>query len=219
MGSERPARRGRSDSSIWLICVLTAALIITGICWRIHVSQIRQSKETCHRNYNELNSTLQSKLTALNSNLSVLKQLHNDIRHHFCALLTGRREQMCSEDWVTNKDRSYYVSTFDTSFHKAMQECSNHDSRLLEINSSDEARFVYDNLLDSKRVDRNSAYWIKKCVNGTVEQNVLYKPSSGTPACSQCGRSYPCSGFWRFICEKSAPLFPDIPEKIQDLCQ
>ncbi|XP_072891671.1 uncharacterized protein [Hemitrygon akajei] len=54
MGSERPARRGRSDPSIWLICVLTATLVITGICWRIHVSQIRHSLITCARDHQEL---------------------------------------------------------------------------------------------------------------------------------------------------------------------
>ncbi|XP_072890921.1 oxidized low-density lipoprotein receptor 1-like [Hemitrygon akajei] len=214
MDSERHTRRDRSESSIRLICLLTATLIITGICWRIHVSQIRQSMETCHRNYNELNSTLQSKLSAHNSNLSELKQMHSDLRHHFCELLTSRREQTCSKDWITKKDRCYYVSTFDTSFRRAMQECTNRDSRLLEINSSDEASFVSHNLLDSKLV-----YWIEKCENGNAHRSLLYKLPSGKRVCRQCGSSNPCDGDWRFICERSAPAFPDIPEKIQGLCQ
>ncbi|XP_059815982.1 NKG2-A/NKG2-B type II integral membrane protein-like isoform X4 [Hypanus sabinus] len=123
-------------------------------------------------------------------------------------------EQTCSKDWVTNKDRCYYVSTFDTIFQKAEQECSNRDSRLLEINSSDEARFVSHNLLDNK-----PAYWIEKCENGTVGQSLLYKPS-GTTVCSRCGSGDTCDvPDRRFICEKSAPLFPDVPEKVQGLCQ
>ncbi|XP_072132045.1 uncharacterized protein [Mobula birostris] len=53
MGNERPATRDRSDSRTWLICVLTTALVITGICWWIHVSQIRQSMITSDRNCTE----------------------------------------------------------------------------------------------------------------------------------------------------------------------
>ncbi|XP_072891685.1 C-type lectin domain family 9 member A-like isoform X2 [Hemitrygon akajei] len=140
--------------------------------------------------------------------------MHSELRHHFCELLTSRREQMCSKNWVTNKDRSYYVSTFETSFEKAIQECSNRHSRLLEINSSDEALFVSHNLLDI-----NSGFWIEKCENGNVGHSLLYKGSSESPVCSQCVRSNPCDGNWSFICERSAALFPDVPEKIQDLCQ
>ncbi|XP_072891655.1 oxidized low-density lipoprotein receptor 1-like [Hemitrygon akajei] len=182
MGSEGPRRRGRSDPTIWLICVLTATLIMTGICWRIHVSQIRQSNETCHRN----------------SNLSDLKRMHNDLRHQFtemetkyrsvnetkdqiCGFLTSRREQTCSENWVTNKDRCYYVSTFVTSFYKAIQDCSNRDSRLLEINSKDEANFVTRNLVDQTRT-----YWIGKCENGKVASHVVYKMNSGKFEFTEC---------------------------------
>ncbi|XP_072890898.1 uncharacterized protein [Hemitrygon akajei] len=147
---------------ICLLCLVTSAFIVIVAGLSIHVSQIRQSYETCHRN----------------SNLSVLKRMHSDLRHQFtemetkyrsvnetkaqiCELLTSRREQTCSKNWVTNKDRSYYVSTIETSFQKAIQECSNRHSRLMEINSSDEARFASDNLLDN-----NFAYWIEKCENG-----------------------------------------------------
>ncbi|XP_059815454.1 killer cell lectin-like receptor subfamily B member 1A [Hypanus sabinus] len=215
MGSERPARRDRSDSSIWLICVLTAALIITGICWRIHVSQIRQSYQTWHRNSNlsdliRMNNNLRLQFTEMETKYRSVKEAKAQI----CELLISRREQTCFKDWVTNKDRCYYVSTFDTTFQKAEQECSNRDSRLLEINSSDEARFVSHNLLDNK-----PAYWIEKCENGTVGQSFLYKPS-GTTVCRRCGSGDSCDvPDRRFICEKSAPLFPDVPEKIQGLCQ
>ncbi|XP_072893048.1 oxidized low-density lipoprotein receptor 1-like [Hemitrygon akajei] len=110
--------------------------------------------------------------------IHVLKGMHSDLRHQFtemetkyrsvnkakdriCELLTSRREQTCSEDWITNKDQCYYVSTFEISFYRAVQECSNRDSRLLEINSTDEARFVSHIL-----VYRNRAYWIGKCEVG-----------------------------------------------------
>ncbi|XP_072891032.1 oxidized low-density lipoprotein receptor 1-like [Hemitrygon akajei] len=192
---------------ICLLCLVTSAFIVIVAGLSIHVSQIRQSKETCHRNYNELKSTLQSKLSALNSNLS-------DLRHQICELLTRSRDQTCSGDWVSNKHQCYYVSTFETSFPGAKQECSNRDSRLLEINSGDEARFVSHNLRDN-----NLVYWTEKCENGTVGWSLLYKGSSESPVCSQCGSSNPCDGDRRFICERSAPLFPDIPEKIQGLCQ
>ncbi|XP_059815902.1 oxidized low-density lipoprotein receptor 1-like isoform X2 [Hypanus sabinus] len=139
---------------ICLLCLVTSALMVVVVGLSIHVSQIRQSYETCHRK----------------SNLSDLKRMNNDLRLQFtemetkyrsvkeakaqiCELLISRRgdasspsftcssshEQTCFKDWVTNKDQCYYVSTFDTSFQKAEQECSNLHSRLLEINSSDEA--------------------------------------------------------------------------------
>ncbi|XP_072893052.1 uncharacterized protein [Hemitrygon akajei] len=167
---------------ICLLCVVIGVFLVIVAGLLIHVSQIRQSMETCHRNYHELNSTLQSKLIALNSNLSVLKQMHSDLRHQFCELLTSKIEQTCSKDWITNKDRSYYVSTFETSFPRAMQECSNRYSRLLEINSRDEALFVFHNLLDY-----NLVYWTEKCENGNVGQSLLYKASFGIRVCSQCG--------------------------------
>ncbi|XP_072891654.1 uncharacterized protein [Hemitrygon akajei] len=199
---------------ICLLCLVIGVFLVIVAGLSIHVSQIRQSKETYHRNYHELNSTLQSKLSTLNSNLSDLKQMHSYLRHQFCELLTSRREQTCSKNWVTNKDRSYYVSTIETSFQKAIQECSNRYSRLLEINSRDEALFVSHNLLDN-----DSGFWIEKCENGNVGHSLLYKGSSESPVCSQCVRSNPCDGNWSFICERSATLFPDVPEKIQDLCQ
>ncbi|XP_059818824.1 C-type lectin domain family 2 member B-like isoform X3 [Hypanus sabinus] len=161
MGSERPRRRDRSGSSLWLIFLLTASLISMGICWRIH-------------------------------------------------------EQTCSKDWITYKERCYYVSTFETSFRRAVLQCSKRDSRLLEISSSNEANFVFRSL-----AHQNVTYWIGKCENGLVAWRLLYNVSSGTSDCRDC-YSYPggnpCDSDRRFICEKSAPLFPDIPEKIQDLC-
>ncbi|XP_072891061.1 uncharacterized protein [Hemitrygon akajei] len=234
MGSERPARRDRSDSSIWLICVLTATLIITGICWRIHVSQIRQSKFTSDRNSHEINSTVKSKLSALNSNLTDLKRMHSDLRHQFtemetkyrsvnetkaqiCELLTSRREQACSKDWIRNEDRCYFISTFKRSYDEAMQYCSNSDSKLLEINSREKENFA-----NSAVRDEDIPYWIAACISRNVSSDVAYKMNAGKSECSECK-----SGWFKsckndqhcFICEKPASLCTDIPEKIRDLCQ
>ncbi|XP_059814471.1 uncharacterized protein LOC132386208 [Hypanus sabinus] len=70
----------RPDSLICLLCLVMSAFIVTVAGLSIHVSQIRQSKETSHRNYHQLNSSLQFKLSAVKSNLS-------DLRHQICELL------------------------------------------------------------------------------------------------------------------------------------
>ncbi|XP_072132452.1 uncharacterized protein [Mobula birostris] len=162
MGSERPPGSDRSGSSKWLIGVLTATLIITGICWGIH-------------------------------------------------------EPTCSKDWVRNKDRCYFKSTFETSYRDAKEQCSIFNSRLLEINSTEEENFV------NKAVhDQRSSYWIGKCKAGKVASNVVYKMNAGKFECSECKSRWfhSCSNDQhRFICEKSAPLCLDISEKIKDLCQ
>ncbi|XP_072893348.1 C-type lectin domain family 12 member A-like [Hemitrygon akajei] len=211
---------------ICLLCLVTSALIVTVAGLSIYVSQIRQSKITSDRNYHELNSTLQSKLSALNSNLFVLKRQFtemetkyrsvNQTKAQICELLTSRREQTCPKDWITNKDRCYYVSTFGTSLNTSMQECSNRNSRLLEINSKNEMNFIAPFL-----VDRNRAYWIGKCEDGKAASGLLYHVTSGTPVCTRCtpkGMNYPCNRDRRFICERSAPLCPAIAENLQGLC-
>ncbi|XP_072890927.1 uncharacterized protein [Hemitrygon akajei] len=91
MGRERPTGRDRSDSSIWLICVLTATLFITGICWRIHVSQIRHQFTEMETKYRSVNET----------------------KAQICELLTSRREQACSQGWVRNQDRCYFISALE----------------------------------------------------------------------------------------------------------
>ncbi|XP_072891377.1 C-type lectin domain family 9 member A-like [Hemitrygon akajei] len=195
MGSERPARRGRSDSSIWLICVLTAALIITGICWRIHVSQIRQSQ------------------IRSDSNNTLLWRNYPEI----CHFISSIREQSCSKDWFFNKDRCYYVSTFRASFNESMQECSNRNSKLFEINSVDEV-----NAISHLLFERKVAYWIGKCEDGEAASGLLYHVTTRTPVCTHCrlkGNNYRCNRDRSFVCEKSAPLCPTIPENIQRLCQ
>ncbi|XP_059818059.1 uncharacterized protein LOC132389591 [Hypanus sabinus] len=70
-----------------LICRLCLIVIVVGLS--IHVSQIRQSKVTSDRNYHDLNSTLQSKLSALNANLSVIERMQSDLHHHFTEMETN----------------------------------------------------------------------------------------------------------------------------------
>ncbi|XP_059816211.1 C-type lectin domain family 9 member A-like [Hypanus sabinus] len=160
--------------------------------------------------------------------------MNNDLRHQFtemetkyrsvnetkaeiCELLTSRREQTCSEDWIRKKDRCYYITTFTTAFPRAVQECSNRGSRLLEINSRDEANGVSNaigNLYGS--------YWIGKCEAGESASSLMLKHDSGMPNCGNCdspGWGIRCNRRHRFICEKSTHFRTDIPEKIQDLCQ
>ncbi|XP_072132427.1 uncharacterized protein [Mobula birostris] len=153
----------RPYRKIYLLCIITCILAVIVAGLSIHVSQIRQSMITSDRNYRELISHLNlsqrtclKNLSTLNSDLIDLSRTHTDLRHQFtdmetkyrsvnetkaqiCELLTSRREHTCSKDWITNKDRCYFVSTSETFFPTAMQECSNRDARLLEINSRDEA--------------------------------------------------------------------------------
>ncbi|XP_072131931.1 C-type lectin domain family 9 member A-like isoform X2 [Mobula birostris] len=213
MVSERPTGRDRSDSSIWLICVLTATLIITGICWRIHVSQIRQSKFTVDRNYDELNSTLQSKINEMEAKYKAV----NETKAQICELLTSRRGQTCPQYWQRNKDRCYFISTLGKSYDEAREYCLDLDARLLEIDSKEEKDFVSSSIGYADRF-----YWIGKCRDGNVASYLLYEMSQGSPTCSKCdsyGWIYNCKSKYEFICEKSAYLYPDIPEEIQDLCQ
>ncbi|XP_072894649.1 uncharacterized protein [Hemitrygon akajei] len=234
----------RSHRKICLLCLVTFAFIAIVAGLSIFVSQIRQSQINSDVKYQLLweqylemnrtqtqyrqqaqelnlsNSNCLRNISALNNNLPIFEtkiRSFKGIKGEICQFLASSREQTCSRDWIRNKDRCYYISTFETAFHKAIQECSNRDSRLLEINSSDEASFV-----SRKLVDGNSAYWIGKCEDGNVSWGLLYKLSSRTSQCRDCNSypgSNPCSHDRRFICEKSAPLFPEIPEYIQDLCQ
>ncbi|XP_072131787.1 uncharacterized protein [Mobula birostris] len=186
----------------------------------------------------ELNSTFESKtsensrlnlshracvqsLSVLNNSISIFRTKISSFKWtkaEICHFLTSVREQTCPTDWITNKERCYYVSRFDTSFYRAKRECSNRDSRLFEINSEDETSFVSRTLYY-----RNGAYWIGKCEDGNAANGLLYKVSSGTATCSECKwnrrRDNCIYDKHHFICEKSAPCCPDIPERIQNLCQ
>ncbi|XP_072891087.1 oxidized low-density lipoprotein receptor 1-like [Hemitrygon akajei] len=220
---------------ICLLCLVTAALIVIVAGLSNYVSQIRQSKVTSDRSYNELNSTLQSKLSALNSNLAVLKRMQSDLRHQFtemetkyrslnetkaqiCELLTSRREQECPQSWIRNEVGCYFITTLKLSYEKARQYCWDSDSKLLDINSAEEENFVV------KAVrDQDSSYWIGKCKDGKVASNVLFRMYDGDFECGKCTNDTEvkdCSQVRaRFICEKSARFFPDISEKIKYLCQ
>ncbi|XP_072893049.1 C-type lectin domain family 12 member B-like [Hemitrygon akajei] len=220
----------RSCRKICLLCLVASIIIaIVAGLW-IYVSQIRlcqhQGMNRTQTKYGQqlhnLNSTVESKMSdnsrlnfidcACLQNISLLKSSLDEI----CQFLTSSRERICSKAWEKYGDRCYFFSTFKTSYDGARQQCSDFDSRLLEISSKDEASFVLDALSN-----RNGARWVGKCENGKVASELLYEVYSGSSACSNCN-SYimgsSCSRDRRFICEKSAALFPDIPQKIQDLC-
>ncbi|XP_072891039.1 C-type lectin domain family 9 member A-like [Hemitrygon akajei] len=160
MGSERPAGRDRSDSSIWLICVLSAALIVTGICWRIHVSQIRHQFTEMETKYRSV----------------------NEVKAQICELLTSRKEQGFPQNCIRSEGPCYFISTDNTSYDEAKQYCSKSNSKLLEINSADEENFVTKTLHDQGNI-----YWIGKCKDGKVASNVMFRLSGGDPECGECG--------------------------------
>ncbi|XP_072891632.1 C-type lectin domain family 9 member A-like isoform X1 [Hemitrygon akajei] len=142
----------------------------------------------------------------------------NETKAQICELLTSRREQAFSQNWIRNEGPCYFISTVNTSYDEAKQNCSKSDSKLLEINSAEEENFL------TKTVrDQGNSYWIGKCKDGEVASNVLFRLSGGDPECGVCTwhtENKPCDQVRaRFICERSAPLCPDISEKIQDLCQ
>ncbi|XP_059817377.1 C-type lectin domain family 17, member A-like [Hypanus sabinus] len=240
----------RPDRKFCLLCLVTFVLFATVVGLSIHVSQIRQSQITPDRNYYELNSTLQSKisenthlnfsrrtclknLSALNSNLSDLNRMHSDLRHKFtemetkyrsaneimariCELLTSRRVPACPQGWIEHEGRCYFLSILEESYDGSREHCSNFDARLLEIGSKQEEEFVSTSIGEVYQT-----YWIGKCRYGNVDSNLLRKSYSRS-SCSKCNayRGYnPCKSKRRFICEKSAHLYPDIPAEIRGLCQ
>ncbi|XP_059815350.1 oxidized low-density lipoprotein receptor 1-like isoform X2 [Hypanus sabinus] len=137
---------------ICLLCLVTSALIVIVVGLSIHGewNGLRVQSDRMHSDLRHQFTEMETKYRSV-----------NETKAQICELLTSRREQTCSKDWMKNKDRCYYVSTFEASFRQAMEECSNRDSRLLEINSRDEASFASNKLLY-----RNIALWIGKCENG-----------------------------------------------------
>ncbi|XP_072131965.1 uncharacterized protein [Mobula birostris] len=195
------------------------------------------SQRNCLKNISVLNnnlSKLENNITVLNSDLSELNRTQIDLRHQFqqlktkyrtisenkaqiCQYFTSRRGQTCPQYWHRNKDRCYFISTWGKSYDEAREYCSDLDARLLEINSKEEKDFVSSSIGYADR-----SYWIGKCRDGNVASYLLYEMSQGSPTCSKCdsyGWIYNCKSKYEFICEKSAYLYPDIPEEIQDLCQ
>ncbi|XP_072132044.1 uncharacterized protein [Mobula birostris] len=121
------------------LCLVTSAFIVIVIGLSIHVSQIRHSKITLDRNYHELNSTLQSKisvishlnhsektylknLSALTSKLSVFKRMHTDLRHRFTELETKFRS--------VNETKGQICELL-TSRREFCQKCSPRPARLI----------------------------------------------------------------------------------------
>ncbi|XP_072131797.1 uncharacterized protein [Mobula birostris] len=200
-------------------------------------SRLDLSQRNCLKNISVLNnnlSKLENNITVLNSDLSELNQTHTDLHRQFnqletkyktisenkvqiCQYLTSRREQTCPQDWIDNEDRCYLISRLENSYDGAREHCSKFDARLLEINSNVERDFV------SSSFDSEYRYhWIENCGDGIFSSYLLYKTYYGSPTCIKCdsdSQSYSCKRKQRFICEKSAHLYPDIPEEIQSLCQ
>ncbi|XP_072131873.1 uncharacterized protein [Mobula birostris] len=199
----------RRYMKICLLCLFTSVLIAIVAGLSIYVSQIRQSKFTLDRNYDELNSTLQSKINEMEAKYKAVKETKAQI----CELLTSRREQTFSQDWFRHEDGCYFISRIERSYDEAKLHCENSDSILLEINSAEEQRLV------KKAInDQRSSYWIGKCKSGKVASYVVQKNKAGNFECSECKRDRCKNDQHRFICEKSAALCPNIREKIQDLC-
>ncbi|XP_072891628.1 uncharacterized protein [Hemitrygon akajei] len=200
-------------------------------------SRLDLSRRTCLKNLSALNnnvSNLENNISVLNYNLSELNKTHNNLRHQFkqlemkeriiterqalmCQYFTSIREKTCPQHWIENEDRCYFTFTLEKSYDGAREHCSNFDAMLLEINSSEEDDFV-----STSVAHPFVTYWIGKCGDGNVDSDLLYKMFSKWHTCRECNlhsRGYSCNSTYRFICEKSAHLYPDIPEEIQGLCQ
>ncbi|XP_059815470.1 C-type lectin domain family 12 member B-like isoform X2 [Hypanus sabinus] len=234
----------RPDRKFCLLCLVTFVLFATVVGLSIHVSQIRQSEITSDRNYQELNSTLQSKisenshlnfsrrtclknLSALNSNLSDLKRMHSYLRHQFTEMETKYRSvnetkaQIC-ELLTSRKEHPCPQNWIDnenrcyfiSSLEKTYDGAREHCSNL-------DARLLEINSKEEEEFvstsvgDEYRTYWIGKCRDGNVGSNLLYK-SYSRPSCRKCDGSwtYDCKIKHRFLCEKS-----DIPAEIRGLCQ
>ncbi|XP_072890966.1 uncharacterized protein [Hemitrygon akajei] len=195
------------------------------------------SQRICLNNLSAMHNNLtilENNNSVLNSDLSELNRTHNDLRHQFnqlemkyrnitedkaqiCQYLTRRTEQTCPKNWIEKEDSCYFISTLEKSYDGSREHCSNFDARLLEINSNQEDDFV-----STSVADRFVTYWIGKCRDGNVISFLLYKMYYKWHTCRECNlhsRGYSCNSTYRFICEKSAHLNPDIPEEIQGPCQ
>ncbi|XP_072890930.1 C-type lectin domain family 4 member A-like [Hemitrygon akajei] len=196
----------RPDRRICILCLVTSILFTIVVGLSIHVSQIRQSLKRMHSDLHHQFTEMETKYRSI-----------NETKAQICEFLISRREQACSQDWIRNADLCYFISTFTIPYGEAKELCSHLHSKLLEINSTEEEKFV------SKAVeDQDSAFWVGKCKVGEAASNVVYKVNAGKFECSECksGLLGSCKNDQhRFICEKPAPLCPDIPEKIRDRCQ
>ncbi|XP_059817677.1 C-type lectin domain family 12 member A-like [Hypanus sabinus] len=199
------AKIGRPYRLICLLCLVTAALIVIVVGLSIHVSQIRQS-------LNRMHSDLRHQFTEIEMKYRSV----NETKAQICELLTSRREQPCCQDWIRNEDKCYLIPTSEKSYKDAKQYCSNSDSKLLEIISTEVENFVKNVVNDKRRL-----YWIGKCEAGNVVSDVFYKMNARTFECSECkSLNHKCyNDPHRFICEKTVHFLTEISGKIQDLCQ
>ncbi|XP_072890943.1 uncharacterized protein [Hemitrygon akajei] len=204
---------------------------------RLQVHELNATLQSTISEISHLNQTQRSCLkdrSVLNYNLSVLKRRHTELRQQFtemetkyrsanetkaqiCELLTSRREQTCSKDWIRNECQCYFISSFESFYDWAKQLCSIADSMLLEINSDEEENFI-----NNRVRGQDGSYWIGTCKAGEAASNVEYKVNAGQVECGKCKSPWyrSCNNDeHRFICEKSASLCPDIPLKIRDVCQ
>ncbi|XP_072891415.1 uncharacterized protein [Hemitrygon akajei] len=193
----------RPDRKICLLCLVTFVLFVTVVGLSIHVSQIRQSLKRMQSDLPHQFTEMQTKYRSV-----------NETKAQICELLTRRREQALSQEWIRIEVGCYFISTVEMSYAEAKQNCSNSDSKLLEINSREE-----ENSIHYAFGDPGSSYWIGKCKVGKVASKLVYKKKDGNFECSQCKGKGCKQDQHRFICEKSEPLCSDIPEKIRDLCQ
>ncbi|XP_059817400.1 uncharacterized protein LOC132389001 [Hypanus sabinus] len=197
----------RSYRKIYLLCLVTFVLVAIVAGLSIYVSLTRHSTVNCHRNYQ----------AELRHQFTEMERSVNETKAQICELLTSRKEQACSQDWIRNEDSCYFISTFERSYDGAMQYCSNSYSMLLQINSREKENFVKERLRG-----RDSSFWIGTCKSGKVNSNVVYKVNAGKFECGECKSRWPwdCKNDQhRFICEMPAALRPDVPEKIRVLCQ
>ncbi|XP_072890903.1 oxidized low-density lipoprotein receptor 1-like [Hemitrygon akajei] len=171
---------------ICLLCLVTAALIVIVVGLSIHVSQIRQSKITSDRNCHEINSSVESEASPVKFNLTdhqfteMEKKYRsvNETKAQICELLTSRRAQAFSQNWIRNEGPCYFISTVKTSYDEAKQNCSKSDSKLLEINSAEEENFV------AKAIrDEGISHWIGKCKDRKVASQVMFRLNGGDPEC------------------------------------
>ncbi|XP_059816048.1 CD209 antigen-like protein C [Hypanus sabinus] len=199
-------------------------------------SHLVLSQRICLNNLSALNNNLtmlENNITTLSSELSEQKRTQSDLRHQLnqhemtyriikenkaqiCQYLTSKRVPACPQGWIEHEGRCYFLSILEESYDGSREHCSNFDARLLEIGSKQEEEFVSTSIGEVYQT-----YWIGKCRYGNVDSNLLRKYNSRS-SCSKCNayRGYnPCKSKRRFICEKSAHLYPDIPAEIRGLCQ
>ncbi|XP_059814700.1 oxidized low-density lipoprotein receptor 1-like [Hypanus sabinus] len=75
----------------------------------------------------------------------------NETKAQICELLTSRREQTFSQEWIRNEEGCYFISTFKYYYKEAKEYCLNTDSKLLEINSAEEEESGFESRVQDVR--------------------------------------------------------------------